>query len=886
MDKDLRKITRTVCPYCGTGCGVELEVDGGKVVYLSGDKASAANNGELCSKGISLMATIGGAERLICPQMRGTTDEPFKRASWDEAIGQAAGRFASIIKEHGPESVAFYVSGQLLTEDYYVFNKLMKGFIGSNNIDTNSRLCMSSAVVAYKRAFGADGPPTCYDDIDAAENLFIFGANPAYAHPVLFKRMERAKERGARVVVVDPRRTATASIADLHIPLRPGTDVALLQSMLNILLWEGVIDKAFIEAHTNGFEAVSKEAGSMTPKRAAAICGIEPAEIAKAAYIFADGPSLSFWTMGLNQYTTGTDKCNALINLHLATGQTGKPGSGPFSLTGQPNAMGGREVGGLSTMLSAHRELDNPEHREEMERIWGSGKISPKPGYTATDIFRKMDEGAVKAVWIVCTNPAVSLPDLNLVKRALKKAELVIVSDAYNTETASFAHILLPAATWPEKEGVATNSERSISLLEKAVDPPGEALPDWKIGALFARRLGAELESDFDRPFGYSSTEEIFEEHKLTTRGRDCDITGVSYRLLRSTGHAQWPFPAEGRQGKRLYEEGLFATPDRRARFMDVKYRPVAEAPDEDYPLSLTTGRIRDQWHTMTKTGRVPQLMMHTPVPELEISARDAEERGLQSGSLAVVASRRGTLMAEVKVTGSIREGVVFLPMHWGLNLAVNRLTTSQADPYSKEPELKHAAVEVMPFKGWRALLLIPGMHVGAGSAIAAKYPYGAVACLGREHVVTRIDLAGEGRLDGDKIEEIDCLIPLSSDESLTYSDESSGIMRKIWLKGGKLAAVRWTGAEPATEASHLLTMLLKGGDLSAERATLLAPQGGCRKGGCKTVCSCKGVSESAIASAIEKGTSTVDGIKALLAAGTSCGSCVPQIKEMLSARM
>ncbi|MBL4759353.1 MAG: molybdopterin-dependent oxidoreductase, partial [Mariprofundaceae bacterium] len=626
----VKKHVRSACSYCGTGCGIRLETDGQRIISLTGDEQHPTNHGKLCSKGRELHHTVRSDDRLLRPQLRTSLTAPFAPVDWDTALDYGAQKFADIIRQHGPDAVAFYVSGQLLTEDYYVFNKLMKGFIGSNNIDTNSRLCMSSAVVGYKRAFGADGPPTCYADIELASSFFIIGANPAYAHPIVFRRMEAAKEANPdlKIIVADPRRTDTCSIADLYLPLKPGTDVPLLQAMLNVMMWEDLIDEDYIAAHTQGFDAMRAQVQAMTPRKAAEICGLEAADIVKAALWFAENKTLSFWTMGLNQSTSGTDKNNALLNLHLATGQVGKPGCGPFSLTGQPNAMGGREVGGLANMLAAHRDYTNPDHRKEVADYWGVDSVSQKPGLTATELFDALESGKVKAVWIACTNPIVSMPDAKRAEAALKKAELVMVSDAYHpTDTTRFAHILFPAAGWAEKEGTVTNSERCITHLQQALPAAGASRPDWKIAADFGLKLGNALDKDWRSAFAYADTESVFNEHRGLTKGMDIDITGLSYALLDAEGPQQWPYPEGSLPGesKRLYESGVFETADGKANFIDITYRPVAEPTDADYPISLTTGRIRDQWHTMTKTGVVPSLMQHVPIPQLQIHPDDAE---------------------------------------------------------------------------------------------------------------------------------------------------------------------------------------------------------------------------------------------------------------------
>ncbi len=889
------QLRRSVCSYCGTGCGIRLEVRGTEIIALGGDEGHPTNWGMLCSKGRELHHTIHTKDRLLKPQLRTDVRMPFAPVDWDTALDFAAGRFADIIREHGPDAVAFYISGQLLTEDYYAFNKLMKGFIGSNNVDTNSRLCMSSAVVAYKRAFGADGPPTCYDDIERAGCYFIIGANPAWAHPILFRRMEAAKEANPdlRVIVVDPRRTDTVSIADLHLPIRPGTDIALMQAMLNVMLWEGMVDRAFIEQCTEGFDRVQADARAMTPGKAAEICGVDAADIVRAAHWFADNDTLSFWCQGLNQSSSGVDNGNALINLHLASGKLGQPGNGPFSLTGQSNAMGGREVGGLANMLAAHRDYANPDHRREVADFWGVESVPDKPGLTATEMIEALDEGRIKAIWIACTNPLVSLPDLDRVERALKRAELVIVSDAYHpTDSTRCAHVLFPAAGWAEKSGTLTNSERCVSLVQQAVPPPGLARPDWKIVADLAIRLGSRMGRDWRDAFGWKRPEDVFNEHRELTRGRDLDITGLSYRLLAEHGPQQWPFPEGARPGqtRRLYADGRFETPDGKARFVPVRFRPVAEPTDEDYPLSLTTGRIRDQWHTMTKTGHVPRLMQHMARPVLQMHPQDASVRGLEDDGLVRVRSRRGEAIVPLSLDKDIRPGVVFLPMHWGqLNARtgrVNRLTGMFVDTLSKQPEFKHSAVEVERFEPtWQGMMLLAGERLELGRAMIEGYTYGVVHCAGDDHPVTTVELACVKPLTREKYRRLDQLLEQGRDmETLTYVDRKHAIHRKAWLEDGRLVAVRWVGGEVA-EALWLRKLMLDGRDVGELRPFLLAPGGPVNKEDTKgcIVCSCNNVGEKELLAAMQGGAATLDALKSATLAGTGCGSCVPEIKRLLA---
>ncbi len=701
---------KATCCYCGVGCGVLIGVENGRIASVAGDPDHPANFGRLCTKGSTLHLTAHHTGRLLQPALRATRDQPLQATSWHVTLDHLAERFAATIAEYGPDSVAFYISGQLLTEDYYVFNKLAKGLIGTNNVDTNSRLCMSSAVAGYKATLGADAPPTCYEDIDHAEVMFIAGANMAYAHPILFRRIEaaRAANPHLKLIVVDPRRTDTAASADLHLAILPGTDVALFHGMLHILLWDGLVDHVFVRSRTTGFEELKALVRDYTPKMVADICGISEVQLQQAARWFGESrATLSFYCMGLNQSSHGTDKNAALINLHLATGQIGRPGAGPFSLTGQPNAMGGREVGGMANLLSAHRDLSNPDHRAEVASLWGVDAVPAKPGKTAVELFEAIRSGEIKAVWIACTNPAQSMPDVNLVRSALQTAELVVVQEAYrHTDTTAFADVLLPASSWGEKEGTVTNSERRITHVNPAVSPPGEARSDWAIVVDFAHRLEARLRPGQPTLFPYTSVEQVFDEHKHSTAGRDLDITGLSYALLDQAGPQQWPLPAGAPQGQaRLYGDGQFATADGRARFIAAPYLPVAEAADARFPLRLTTGRLRDQWHGMSRTGQVARLFNHVEEPQLLLNPADMARRQLQSGDIVRIKSRRGGLVLRVAASEDIRVGQAFLPMHWGSQFmagsGINALTLSSFDPVSKQPELKHTAIQVEKIIGY-----------------------------------------------------------------------------------------------------------------------------------------------------------------------------------------
>ena len=692
---------KSYCPYCGVGCGLLAKIRGGAVTRIKGDPNHPSSLGDLCLKAIYLPEVIQTHDRLVYPQLRQCQDSPFRRISWQQVMTYLAKRFRAIIDEHGPDAVAFYGSGQLTTEEYYVANKLAKGFLGTNNFDTNSRLCMASAVAGYKTSLGSDGPPNSYADIDEANCLLLIGTNTADCHPVIFKRIKKRKQSDPKrvtVISVDPRRTETADFADLHLPLKPGSDVALLNSMLWVLIHENLIDSEFVAQHTNGFRELKEIVERYPPKVAEEICGVPECLIVEAALIFGMAQSaLTLWSMGVNQSSVGVQKNNAIINLHLASGKIGKPGSGPFSLTGQPNAMGGREVGGLSNMLPGYRSVEDPQHRAKVERHWAvpRGSIAPKPGLAALEQFEALAQGKLKAIWILCTNPAASAPDIDLIEKALRQAELVVVQDAYHpTATSRFAHVILPAAQWSEKEGVMTNSERRVTHMPKLVEPPGEALPDWKIISLFGYALG------FGANFMYQSAEEIFAEFVALTEGTLCDISGASYTHLKSRGPVQWPYPkSKPTKRARLYENGRFATADGKAAFIAVEHAPPVESPDDDYPLILTTGRLKHHWHTMTRTGKNAALRRRAPDPVLEINRADARRGNIQDADFVEIISRRGKVMAQARVTEEIVQGTCFLPFHWsrdeGFFKAANNLTLSARDPVSRQPELKACAVRV-----------------------------------------------------------------------------------------------------------------------------------------------------------------------------------------------
>ncbi len=718
MTTGLTQSVSTTCSYCGVGCGVRVRRDGAGRLQLDGDPDHPSSHGMLCSKGRALHHVVQDTrDRLLYPQMRRSRGHPLERVDWDSALTRAAAAFKSIIARYGPEAVGFYVSGQCLTEEYYVANKLMKGFIGCNNIDTNSRLCMSSAVVGYTLALGDDLCPISYDDIEHGDCFLIAGANPAFCHPILFRRLEIHKQArpDARVIVADPRRTQSCELADLHLQLQPGTDVALFNAIARELIEREAIDKGFIDAHTAGFERLRESAMALTLSEAAAICRLRADDIRTAAAWIGEAKAFqTWWAMGLNQSSAGVDKNVALLNLSLLTGQIGKPGAGPFSLTGQPNAMGGREVGGLATTLAAHRDLANPDHRAEVARYWGVPRVSEKPGLTATEMFDALDSGRMRAIWIVNTNPAVSLPDLNRVERALLASRFVVVQEISSlSDTVAFADLVLPAAGWLEKEGTMTNSERRVGLVRKLVDAPGEALPDAEILCRFAEKMG------WGASFAYASPEAIFREHAALTRGTPIDMSGITYRRLRAEGPLQWPCPSEDHPGTpRLFADGKFATADGRARLHSVSYEAPLETVTDRLPYVLTTGRLRDQWHTMTRTGKVNKLRSQEPEPFVEVHPDDAAEQGLSDGSTARIENDRGEVLARVRCTDTIKQGTVFLPMHWGKALQngrarTNLVTNPRVDPRSRQPDFKFAAVRLAPVPRVPRRIVV----IGAGAA-------------------------------------------------------------------------------------------------------------------------------------------------------------------------
>ena len=709
---------RSQCPYCGVGCGLELRPPAAPDDVQApwgcrGDRLHPSSLGQVCVKGATVAETLHH-NRLTTPLWREHLDQPFTPISWELAFELLIARIRATLAAQGPKGLAMYGSGQFLSEDYYVANKLFKGALGSNNFDANSRLCMSSAVAGYARSLGSDGPPCCYDDLDLADLVLLIGTNTAECHPVLFQRLLKRQRRepgSLRLVVVDPRATATAETADLHLAIRPGTDLVLLHGLGHLLLEQQALDQAFIAAHTEGFDPLASLWRQWTPEQVCELCGIREADLRQLARWWAQSTGvLSLWSMGVNQSSEGTATVAGLINLHLVTAQIGRPGAGPFSLTGQPNAMGGREVGGLAHLLPGYRSVAHPQHRAEVEHHWGfpAGSISPEQGLAVWEQIEAMERDELGLWWVAATNPLVSLPSLDRVRAAAARCPLVVLSEAYaGTETAEVAHLLLPAAQWSEKSGVMTNSERRVTLCPAFRDPPGEARADWAIFAELGRRLG------FEEAFTYSSAADVFAEFIGLTTGRVCDLSGLSHGLLAEHGPQQWPFPAGTSPGQgqaRLYEASApypgappgfrFPTATGRARLLADSPMGLAEPPCEQFPLVLTVGRYLGHWHTMTRTAHVARVVKAHPEPLLEVHPQDAARHGLTEGAMAEVRSRRGAITARVQISERIRPGTVFLPMHWGASqpnpCEANRLMHELGCPHSSQPELKAAAVTLL----------------------------------------------------------------------------------------------------------------------------------------------------------------------------------------------
>jgi len=856
---------RTTCPYCGVGCGVAGAAGEGRALSVAGDTGHPANLGRLCSKGTALGSTVSLEGRLLHPQIGG------RRVSWARATATVARRLSRTIAEYGPDSVAFYVSGQLLTEDYYVANKLMKGFIGSGNIDTNSRLCMASAVAAQKQAFGEDLVPGCYEDLELADLVVFSGHNAAWTHPVLFRRMEAARARGQRHVVIDPRRTDTAEGAELHLAIAPQTDVRLWNGLLADLIRRGAVNRAYIADHVSGFDAAETALAQddQSPASVAADCGVPLADLERFYELFAGtARTVSLFSMGANQSAQGVAKGLAIINAHLATGRIGKPGACPFSITGQPNAMGGRETGGMANTLAAHMDFDAAS-RDRVQRFWGSPTIAPAPGLKAVEMFEAVHDGRIKALWVMATNPAVSLPNAGRVREALARCPFVVVSDCMDeTDTTAFAHVKLPALTWGEKDGTVTNSERRISRQRPLFAEPGEARADWNIIADVARAMG------FADAFGWSGASGVFREYaRLTAFENDSRVLSIGSLAAvdyDSLPPIQWPVTAAGGT-RRLFEDGRFATPDGRARMVPLRPHGPAEATTPGYPLALNTGRVRDHWHTMTRTGLAPELSRHAPEPYVEVHPADAA--GLTDGRLARVISPYGEAVVIVRISDRQRPGSIFMPMHWTDVLApsgkANPLVNPAVDPLSGQPEFKHTPARIRAYgEIWRGFLLAREPQEAPGLPIIWRRT--------RYEACHLHEMAGRG-------DERAVAAALLGEAQIAADDPAAGNFRRAMLKDGRLDRVlimTRTGRLPPRDwlAERFLDETLS----THDRLALLVGSAADAVDAGPVVCACLKVGARAIEAAISAGANDVDGVGAATGAGTNCGSCRPEIARML----
>ena len=861
--------TRSTCPYCGVGCGVLLRPDGQGGVAVRGDPDHPANKGRLCSKGSALGDTVGLGRRLLAPVVNDVETE------WDDALQLVADRFSETIAEHGPDSVAFYVSGQLLTEDYYVANKLMKGFIGSANIDTNSRLCMASTVAGHKRAFGTDTVPGTYEDLEEADVIVLVGSNLAWCHPVLYQRILAAqKERGTKIVVVDPRRTASCDGAELHLALNPGSDVALFNHLFTRIYESGALDEQYLQ-NTNGFDTALAAAYADD----VSATGLHTDDLRAFCNLWiCNERVVTVFSQGVNQSTSGADKVNSILNCHLATGRIGKPGMGPFSVTGQPNAMGGREVGGLANMLACHLDLENADHRSAVRDFWDAPTIPNGPGLKAIDMFDAVSDGRIKALWVIHTNPAVSLPKADRVRDAIAACPFTVVSDiTAETDTARLCDVLLPATAWGEKDGTVTNSDRTISRQRSVLQAPGQARADWDILAEVGRRMG------FGKAFDYETPAEIFREHAALSGiagrfGRDFDISAFTnlhdaeYELFTPT---RWPVTKD-HLGGRFFQDGNFFHPDSKARLLPVRAKAPASVATDDYPFVLNTGRVRDHWHTMTRTGLSARLSSHFAEPYLDIHPSDARDLNLEAADLAEVKSVDGSAILRVRVTDAVVPGQVFAPIHWTGETAptgrIDAVVAAHVDPVSGQPESKASVVSVNKMTAkWY------GFAVSARE-MQLSSDYWALAATNTGY---RAELAGyESITDWEKTSRD--LFGLPDSQMSLVADSTRGTARVAFEENGQLIAALFVSPRPVAVMRDYLTTLP--GDAAQDVLTGRSPADRPDPG--PTLCSCFGVGVNTIVAAIEsQGLMNVDAIGAALQAGTNCGSCRPELAALLQAQ-
>jgi len=868
-------LIQSTCAYCGVGCGVDIGVAGGKATSLTGSVAHPSNYGRLCVKGSNLLSTIDLTGRLLAPEIAG------EQVSWDKATDYVAEQFNDIIQKHGKDSVAFYVSGQLLTEDYYLANKLMKGYIGSGNIDTNSRLCMSSAVSAYKRAFGEDVVPCTYQDIEQTELLLLTGSNAAWTHPVLYQRIERAKKinPAMKVVVIDPRKTATCELADNFIQIKPGTDGAFFNGLLQFLSENQGLDTDYIAQHTEGFERALANAASWTTAKVAEFCQVSIDELTTVYQLFCRSEkAITFYSMGINQSSSGVDKCQSIINCHLASGKIGKAGSGPFSITGQPNAMGGREVGGLANQLAAHMDIDNPTHQDKVQRFWQSPTIANKQGAKAIDLFDKLASGEIKAVWIMATNPLVSLPNRDKITAALKKCELVVVSDCVEkNDTLAFADVKLPATPWLEKNGTVTNSERRISRQRNAVLPAGQAKHDWQIIQDVATKMGF---SGFD----FDEVSDVFKEHAQLTQfenngERLLDLSGLSQLTTKEYNELapiQWPVNETHPEGcARVYANGKFSTPSSKAKFIPVTPQLPMQRTSAEFPFVLNSGRLRDQWHTMTRTGKTSKLSAHTDKPYLYIHPKDALDLAVKNNDMLLISASTGQAIAHVKVDEKQRLGECFMPIHWNQSYAshanVSDLYQSSVDPLSGQAESKQGAVALRK-KAYKQYISV---HTTSSLSLSADFWVKSTTAYGDTYQVALEESTTDALLWCQQTSGL-------SGEWLTFSEADKFYI--VCLQAGKLAFLSYFSTNwPEIEPAWLEHVFAEEKLAFATIQSLLLGIASDEFNQGKQVCSCYNVGEKTIKAAIAQGCSSVDALGQKLHCGTKCGSCKPELASLIS---
>lgn len=879
---------KTTCAYCGVGCGVEAKPNSNGQLDIRGDKDHPANYGRLCSKGMALGETVTHEGRLLHPRIGGV------RTDWNSALDHVSKSFSDIIAEHGPDSVAFYVSGQILTEDYYVANKLMKGFIGSGNIDTNSRLCMSSTVAGHQRAFGTDTVPGCYTDLEQADMVVITGSNMAWCHPVLYQRLKAAKMQRPNlfVVSIDPRVTDTCEIADLHLPINPGSDVALFNGLLNYLASNNALNSDFIAKHTEHFDQTLAQARQDLESldELHKVLGVEESDLHRFYQRFAQTEKVvTLFSQGVNQSTRGSDKVNSILNCHLATGRIGNPGSGPFSLTGQPNAMGGREVGGLASTLAVHMPFGDSQSHQLVSEFWETNNLTDKPGLKAVDLFDAIDEGKVKAVWIMATNPVVSLPDADKIKRALKKCPMVVVSDCIDdTDTTRCADVLLPAQGWSEKSGTVTNSERRISRQRRLLPSPGEAKPDWWIISEVGKRMG------FEKAFDYLHEGEVFREYALMTqlgnldgRSRDLDLSGlttISDSEYSNLNPQQWPLrqPDEKIEHKRLFSDGQFFTPSGKAQFIGVSYEAPASKTSDDYPLSLNSGRIRDQWHTMTRTGLSARLGAHLPEPYVSVHPDDARAFGLENGKIARLYNAWGSAQIRVNVTQRMTTGQLFMPIHWtGVISSAGRVCTlvsPDTDKVSGQPEFKFtpAAIEAWHYSS-EALFISPNTIDTSGLDywVRQKINGGYLYRIASQMSPAKLSQALSQYIteQGDETQQ----------KEIQFSSPEQGQYRYALVQQDKIKFSYIVAPDLQNSDFNWIQDLLEDNVDATIKGSILSgiPSGRLASG--RTVCACKQVGKNTICQSIrDNDLTTVEGISEYTSAGTGCGSCVPELQTIL----